>query len=430
MSMPGYPSSTPAPARGYRVLLLAIILLAGAGLRIGYAAYRGLATPPETGTDQEEYDLYAWNLAQGRGYRGPSPDVADQDHATAYRPPGPSFVMACVYAVAGHRHDAARVVNCLLGTASIWLLYLIGARTFGSLAATWAAAVYACYPLAVMQSGELLSEPLGVFLFLWLVLTALRFDAAPSWRSAVATGVVLALGLLTRPNYVFFAPLLLGWILIRGWGRPGIWRQAAIVCVAAGLTIAPWAARNYGVFGKLIPFSTAGGSALLQGNNREILTNPRYAGYSIWDTELPEYREALRSAGDEVERDRRAGAFAVEWLKANVDQWPALAWNKFARSWTPWLTQNPSRAHQLLYAATWGPVLTLLALGFIPTLLNSFRRGDGGWIVHLAILHFVPTTVIFFANIRYRAPVDPLCILVACAFLAPIWISRRPRPST
>ncbi|MBY0455818.1 MAG: hypothetical protein K2V38_00615, partial [Gemmataceae bacterium] len=179
--------------------------------------------------------------------------------------------------------------------------------------------------------------------------------------------------------------------------------------------------------GRVIPFSTMGGSALLQGNNRLVVTDPKAFGYSVWDTELDEYREALREAGDEVERDERAKRFAVQWLRDNPDKWAFLVWHKFARSWTPFLVHNPSAAHRALYTATWGPVLVLFAVAFVPTLVRALRERSPAWLFHLAILHYIANSVIFFANVRYRAPVEPICFVLAAWLLVRLVSSVVPR---
>ena len=190
----------------------------------------------------------------------------------------------------------------------------------------------------------------------------------------------------------------------------------------------PWVVRNYLVFGKFIPLSTTGGSALLQGNNRLVVTDPRFYGYSVWDTEIEEYRDALRSAGDEVERDRRAKEFGVRWLADNQDRWGFLAWQKFARSWTPVLEHNPSILIRTAYLLTWGPVLVLFVLALVPTLVTSLRDHTPTWLLHLAILHYVVNSVVFFANVRYRAPIEPLCFVLAAWTLVRFSAGRPPAP--
>ena len=82
--------------------------------------------------------------------------------------------------------------------------------------------------------------------------------------------------------------------------------MALAIPVIALATLVPWTVRNYRVFGEFIPFSTMGGSALLQGNNRIVSTVQNYSGYSVWDSEIPEYQDTARAPNDEVGRDRVA----------------------------------------------------------------------------------------------------------------------------
>src|SRR5205823_3352995 len=157
-------------------------------------------------------------------------------------------------------------------------------------------------------------------------------------------------------------------------------RAAALaVHVLSIAVLVPWAARNYRVFHAFIPFSTMGGSVLLQGNNRIVSEDPLYYGYSVWDTDLAEYRDALRSAGDEVERDRRAGRFAVDWLKAHPGRWLFLARVKTERAWTPFLQPHSPRLYRLGTLLSWGPVLLVLLAAYPATLAAALRAGDPGW---------------------------------------------------
>ena len=115
-------SEGPAGPRSW-TRALALLFAVALALRIAAAAALGLATPPEPGSDPHEYDVYAWNLVEGRGYRGLSPDVSNQDHLTAYRPPFPSILWAGLYGLFGHRYEVVRLANCTLGAASVLLLF-------------------------------------------------------------------------------------------------------------------------------------------------------------------------------------------------------------------------------------------------------------------------------------------------------------------
>ena len=97
-------------------------------LRLGLAVKTGLnAPPPKLGSDEDEYDTCAWNLAQGKGYRGPSPGFG-RDNLTAYRVPGTSLVWAGLYRIFGHRYDVIRLLHCLVGALTVLIIYDIGRR--------------------------------------------------------------------------------------------------------------------------------------------------------------------------------------------------------------------------------------------------------------------------------------------------------------
>ena len=402
--------------RRWRLPLLALVVIA-LTLRLGVAMDQGLDRPAEDGTDQKEYDTYAWNLAQGRGYRGMSPDMADQDHLTAYRAPGPSLVWAGLYVLAGHRPAVVRVMHCVVGALGVLLVFAIGRRSFGPRVGFWAAAIWTIMPTALIFTGDLLSEPLGTFWLLAHVLALLRFADRPSVKGGVLAGVLLGIAILTRPNFVVLVPLEVVWALWQFRSSRRVQALAIGVPLLALLTLAPWTIRNWVRFRAFIPLSTGGGSALLQGNNRIVVTEPSRFGYAFWDAELPEYRTALMTASNEYRRDQLAKQFAVEWLLSNPEDWPFLAQAKLRRAFTPFLQPNSPRLYRLAMLLGWGPLLVLFLATAGPTLFHFLRSGHPGWILHVTILHHALVSVLFFASARYRQPVEPLCIILAATAL-------------
>ncbi|WP_165066876.1 ArnT family glycosyltransferase [Paludisphaera rhizosphaerae] len=397
----------------------------GLALRVGLAASLGLSAAPEPGTDQQEYDTYAWSVAQGRGYRGMSADVADRDHLTAFRPPGTSLAWAAIYGVVGHRYDAVRLLHCLASALTILLVYDIGRRVFSPSVGLLAAAGYAIYPTALLFSTQLLSEPLGTFWFLAALAMCLRFAECPAWDQAVAAGILLGVAILTRPHAALMAPLIGFWVLWQFRQDRRAWVEGLLIPVACLATMSPWIVRNYLIFGAFIPISTLSGSGLLQGNNRIVATDPRYYGYSIWDSYIPEYRQALQTAGDEVERDRRAKRLALQWLRDNPDRWWYLARAKTVRAWTPFLQSSTPRYQRISMLLSWGPVLILFVLAFLPTLVGLLRGGRPGWLLHLVIVNNVVLNLIFWGEARYRHSIEPICLIFAAQALAYLMASER-----
>jgi hypothetical protein len=198
------------------------------------------------------------------------------------------------------------------------------------------------------------------------------------------------------------------------------------VPVLALAMLTPWVVRNYLVFGEFIPFSTMGGSVLLQSNNNKMLTDPTYYGYPVWDTKISEqYREVLQSANDEVERDRRARVLAVQWLRDHPEAWWFLARSKTERAWTPMLHAESPLLLRVVMFVSWGPVLVLFALAFFPTLIAFLRRGRPGWLIHLAILQYALSVVITSGFSRYRSPIESYCLILAAAALVFAWRTIR-----
>jgi len=415
-------------ARARSPLLLAFIAI-GLAARIAIALHAGIATPPVPGSDASEHDSYAWNIVQGRGYSGISPDVKSRtgellDHPTAYRPPATSVFWAGIYWLFGHRYRPIRLAQCVLDTLTILLLYRIARICFGEVVALLAAGVYAVWPTALLYSSLLGSEPLYAFLFCWSVLLSLRFAEHPTWLRAAEAGVVLGLALLTRGNAVMMVVLLIPWGIVQFRKNPQLVIRACVIPLVALLMLLPWTIRNYRVLHAFIPFDTLGGDLLLGSYNRVVATDPFYYGYWVFPTsELPEYTQQITAPNDEVKRDRIEIRLAVQWILDHPEKWWYLLESRFRRSWTPFLQPQSPLLYRLGMMASWGPVLALLILGFLPTAIYFLRTNHPGWIIHAGIFHFVLTALVFWGSSRFRYPVEGLCIILASATL--VWLCKR-----
>jgi 4-amino-4-deoxy-L-arabinose transferase-like glycosyltransferase len=412
-----------------QTLLLVLMMVVGLSGRLAVAIHSGLAMPPIGGSDAAEYDSYALNLAQGRGYRGISPDVKSPDgqlldHPTAYRAPGTSTFWAGLYRIFGHRYDALRIAQCVLGTLTILLIYAIGRYCFDETVALLAAAIYALWPTALLYSTELGSEPLYTFFFCWFIYASLKFAERPAWLNAVTAGLLLGLAMMTRSNAVLMVISVIPWVFWQFRKMPRLIVQGLAIPFIATATLIPWTVRNYEVFHAFIPFETGGGDVALGSYNRIVANDPLYHGYWVYATsELPEYREEITASNNEVIRDRVELQLALQWFRNHPEKWWYLAETRFVRSWTPFLEARSPRLYRFGMLASWGPVLAMFAFAFFPTALNFLRDGHPGWIIHLGVIHFVLTALIFWGASRFRYPVEGLCIILASA--AVVWVLRQ-----
>lgn len=277
------------PERHGRKTLIALgaILLLGFGLR----AYRVVEPLPTPGDDAHAYYALAKSLYTEGSFGGPAfEDPSD------WSPGAPLLYAASFYATAGAREGTARIVELLLGLATIVVVYLLGRRISCRPAGLLAAFAVAVYPPFIHSVGALYSEPPAMFTLPAAVLAFLwasdGLGSSRGWRGAgrsrtarglpagppapgqdprarwLVPGLLFGLTALIRPEYLLVGIAFAVFALIRigrarGW-RPGV-AGAALFVAALLLPIVPWAVRNQVVLDRTVPISTGGGKALYVG---------------------------------------------------------------------------------------------------------------------------------------------------------------------
>ena len=388
--------------------------------------------------------------------------------------PVPYFVSplyAYFLAASGASWPVARIVQVLLGTAAVALVFLAARRLFGRGAALAAGALYALAGVVTFHEVVILQAALDPFLtalFLFLLAVALthgnfsdfssKVNAAAAaggalrgtslrWVAAGAAGGLLA---LNRPNALLCVAALalalatpaLVAALLAARGRRGA-RQPSLpleeislrtvvpaMCLVAGtaLAIAPFTLRNLIVSNEFVLISSHGGLNFLVGNGPGA--DGAYRTLPGITPDIGGQREdskkvAEAAAGRSLSSREVSAHFAEQawkWIRAN----PRAALSLFLRkmslllssgeaplnfSW-PWYRER-SAALKLLAV---GPavLVPLAAAGFVlawSASAGAARRALGVWSA------FVPAYVVavaaFFVATRYRLP-----LVVALAPLA------------
>lgn len=312
---------------GTRTLIaLAAIALLGLVVR-AYVIVNPAEVP---GDDSQAYYALSKALYEEQSFGGP--EFRD---ASDWSPGAPFLYAAAYYATGGAREGTARIVEALLGVATILVVFALGWRLGGRALGRWvglfAAFAVAVYPPFIHTTGELMSEPpamltlpAAVLAFLWAserdasaVVPGVRGRLRPAlpW---LAPGLLLGLTAMFRPEYLFvgFAFVVLAGLRA---GRGREWRHglvtAAVLLVAFALPIIPWTVRNLVVLDKVVPISTGGGKALYVGTylpadgeyqRVKAILAERYLG-----RDLEPGSEALDAVGptelfDEVAREVKA----------------------------------------------------------------------------------------------------------------------------
>jgi 4-amino-4-deoxy-L-arabinose transferase-like glycosyltransferase len=314
---------------GRRTLIaLALIAVLGLGLR-AYAVVHPVANPAD---DSHAYYGLAKALYEEGSYGGP-----EFHDSSDWSPGAPLLYAASFFATGGPREGTARIVEALLGTAAILVVFALGERlggrgtTRGRWTGLLAAFAIAVYPSFIHSTGELMSEPpailtlpAAVLAFLW----ASEHERPWAW---LVPGLLFGLTAMFRPEYLFVAAVFVVLAAIRIWAargpRPALAGAGALL-LALLVAIIPWTVRNLVVLERVVPISTGSGKALYVGTfypadgeyqRVKALLYERYEGKS-----LPPDSEALNEVDPTPLFDRVANEYKAEHDEPDLPRDSAL----------------------------------------------------------------------------------------------------------
>ena len=142
----------------------------------------------------DRYDMIAWNLATGQGYR-----VYADTSLTMLRTPGYVVVLAAVFALFGKSLLAAQALNFLISIATAGFVFALARRMSRSMLLACVAGL-----LVFLHPGTLIADSRGgpesmlmlfFALFLWL---AERANRMKRYRDFVWLGSAFGAGILSR----------------------------------------------------------------------------------------------------------------------------------------------------------------------------------------------------------------------------------------
>jgi 4-amino-4-deoxy-L-arabinose transferase-like glycosyltransferase len=348
----------------------------------------------------------------------PSPDVAFSPLRLrfVFHPPLYLYFVGVPFAVFGTL-EAVKYAQCLAGVLLVPALGLVGRRVFGERAGLVAAGVAAFYPELVWFASHFWAETVFTVLLWWAIERLLAADGGASKMSALASGLLWGLAILTRETVLYFLPLAAFWL---AWRRPGGGRRAALLLVASALVVLPWTVRNWLVFDAFVPVSTSGALNLWQGNTR-LSRQQVYEEYWAVHGRIAKYERARRRAVEAILE--RQPLWVLEKLR---DEMPAF-----------WAAHGQPVVH--LERGAYGTVARPLALLAVAVVLLPYLallglfvagmavlpRGRGAFLLLAFLAFYVLLHVAAHGYPRYRLPALPAVFLVA----AHGWAAWRTAPA-
>jgi tetratricopeptide (TPR) repeat protein len=427
------------------LLLLAAALAAKAAVLAQLGSHPLLQ--PYGDIDSGVYARLAWRIATG--------DLLLRSEGAV-----PYFVSplyAYFLAATGVSFPIARVVQILLGTAAVALVFLTARRLFGDRAALPAGVLFALIGVVTFHEVLILQAALDPFLtalFLYLLAVGLTSGSFSSkvWVASGAAGGLLA---LNRPNAllcvaaiaaaVAATPLaarkgsmtrrLFSSLSLEENSLRSVWIAAAFL-LGAALTIAPFTLRNLLVSHEFVLISSHGGLNFLVGNGPGA--NGVYRTIPGITPDIGGQREDSKKVAEAAEghslSSREVSAYfarkAWDWIRESPGAAGRLLLRKIRILLSgdeaplnfsfPWYRER-SLALRLLAVGP-GLLVPLAGAGFVLALVvasGTSRRSLLVWSVFLPA--YVLAVAAFFVATRYRLP-----LLVALAPLAGAAVARFP----
>lgn len=365
--------------------------------------------------DPDHYRIYAEKYAAAFFDGGPLPN--------AYRPPFYPIMLSPIMRFAPSPQWWIAGLHAILAVSILAAVMRI-ARLGSANSATIPCLLVAIDPILVFQSGQIMTELLFTALLIWAILPWLH-DQPKSSASTATSGLLVGLAFLTRPTMApIFAAVGLSLMIRRRFGDCRAWLTAALVALAVAL---PWAIRNKVTEGELIFTTTHGGYTLWLANNPsfhevEVVGGRNWAvsdEFEKWQANS----QLLTARTDGVSRDWRFRELAFDWIRANPEDAARSAGYRLSMFWGLKPRSGPESLRPVI-GLFYVVLFSLAALGWLVT-----RSWQGPWltatlvVVALSLVHTV-----YWSNMRFRAPIEPLLAIWAAAGIE--WIVRSTRPAT
>lgn len=379
---------------------------------------------------------------------------------------------------------AARLLGCLLGTLTVWLIIRWTFALAGNQSAIMAGLLASLYPGAIGMSIFILSEsvstPLIVLacMLVWFASpkhsppnSSPTRGSRPGWLLFIAAGVAFGLACLARPSWSLWPLAAMACTLIASWldshqtmsyrttsnnsldgisldgislsterGLPDSRRvrlsnwltSVAFFVFGTLLIMSPWWVRNYWITGKWVPTTLQVGASLYDGwhdgASGSSDENMDFVVPFIYEQQAED--EMLANQGVPLEStlewriDRRLRNAAIAWAIENPSDVVRLGLVKLRKTWTPFPVAREISNPAVRWSEAFGYIV--IASGGLWGAWR-LRRVDGAWLplascLYLAILHAV-----FIGSVRYRQPgVVLLCPLAGVGCICILkWIFEK-----
>jgi 4-amino-4-deoxy-L-arabinose transferase-like glycosyltransferase len=370
--------------------------------------------------DALSYIQLGQNVAAGQGY------VFEEGRPPiSWRAPGYPLFLAAVFRMTGGSLAIARVTHAFLWVISALLTYRLALKLLENpRLALIAAGCVGFYPEFVGMTGLFWSESLFILLFLAAMNGLLVVANGTGPYQAIGAGLLIGLAALTRSTSVILLPT--AWfVAVTRRDRPGAFKRALLMSVAALILIGGWSARNYAIHRKFILVESNVGFNLYVGNSPSTPMPFAWQKLKLLDSD-DDYKRLVAGL-NEADSNAALSRAAAAHMRAHPGRTLALMACKTFDFWLPdfFVAMNlRSGSFGPAYRGLWRPFLGLSILVYVLCGVAAVRgviatpaRWHVAFLGLVIVLYTLPHTLVYGAS-RYHLPLIPLVIILAAPELA------------
>jgi hypothetical protein len=357
-------------------------------------------------------------IASGWGFSSPSKLV--RTGPTAWFVPIYPYLFAAVLKIFGifsyQSHVIMHSINAAFAAFTCWPIRNIGDRAFGKKTGLAAAWLWVVLPTSLFFPMVWDTALAGLWMAI-LVAATLGLRGSDRVRSWVVYGALWAVGAMINPSLLSVLPFLALWAI---WPLRKQFTRASQLAAAASIIflvgIAPWTARNYVVFHKIIPFRSNFGLELWLGNHPGVTDTPTEALHPNDVTS-----EALKYARmTEIPYMQEKQRESFDFIRTHPRDVARMTFRRFVENWLGfWDTPADWWGHASLALKASFVSNSAFALFSLLGILFAYRsKRDATTAMALVLLVFPLVFYLTRTSLRYRYPMDPVMEVLATYAIA------------
>ena len=358
--------------------------------------------------DDAKFARSAWILADTGNYV-----YHNITMPTTFMMPGVSYTLALFSIIFGKFGGltAFRIFQAILQTLSLMLVFFLGRKVFDSKVGVIGVVMSAFCISEVWVSNLLMTETFFKFFVLNMVFFCVYALEEKKVRYYVIAGAFWGMATLFRPTITLFPAVILIMWLINRYKFKDIIKNTLIVSIVFCIILSPWWIRNYNIFHKFIPLTTATGNPMLQGtfinyNQKSSKTD----GLDYKQFHYPTVNENTNNTKEiQISKYRLQNLFPKEPFQF-------IYWYTIGK--TIYQIDAPFYWREILgisriNAGVYYYVVMLFSIMGIVVFFNNKKRNRMGILLFSMIIYFIVVYLPFYTCTRYFYPAMPYVIIFA-----------------